>query len=295
MNILILGAGGMLGHRLWLAARERHATTAAVRGADAALADRLAVPRAEVLTGVEAGRFESVVRAVAKARPDVVVNCVGVVKQRPEAKDPVESLTINALFPHRLADLCRAAGARLVHLGTDCVFSGRRGGYREDDPPDAGDLYGQTKALGEVTGPGALTLRTSIIGRELAHGLGLVEWFLARPGPNVPGYTRAIFSGVTTLELARVILLVVERFPALTGLYHVAAAPIGKAELLGLLNTAFGCGWTIRPVDEPSVDRSLDGTRFRDATGWVPPSWPDMITELARDARVAYGALTHGS
>jgi len=295
LTILILGAGGMLGHRLWLACRERHQVVATARQSSRALAE--AVPDAvrDLVPGVDASQFDSVVRAVAEARPEVVVNCIGIVKQRPEAKDPIASLTVNALFPHRLADLCRAAGARLIHVSTDCVFSGARGGYVESDIADADDLYGRTKLLGEVTGRGALTLRTSIIGREIGRGQGLVEWFLAQPGPSVPGYSRAIFSGVTTHELSRVVLMVVERFPALEGLYHVAAEPIAKSDLLQLLNDAYGCGHAIGAVDQPAIDRSLYGSRFRAATGWQAPTWPEMIHELARDATVLFPGRSDGS
>jgi dTDP-4-dehydrorhamnose reductase len=288
LTILILGAGGMLGHRLWLTLRQRHTVVPTARHPSRALVEASPAGAREIVTGVDASQFDSVVRAVADARPQVVVNCIGIVKQRPEAKDPIASLTVNALFPHRLASLCRAAGARLVHVSTDCVFSGARGRYVESDAPDADDLYGRTKLLGEVQGPGNLTLRTSIIGRELATGQGLVEWFLAQPGPDVPGYARAIFSGLTTHELSRVVSMVVERFPGLEGLYHVAADPIAKADLLALLNEAFACGHTIRPVDGPAIDRSLDGSRFRAATGWSAPSWPDMVREMARDAGVPF-------
>src|SRR5262249_1447982 len=156
--------------------------------------------------------FDTVVRAMAAARPDAVVNCIGVVKQRGDGKDPVVSLTVNSLFPHRLAALCAAASARLVHLSTDCVFSGAPGGYRRTDAADATELYGRTKLLGEVDAPGCVTLRTSMIGRELTTSQGLVEWLLAQRG-EAPGFTRAVFSGLTTLELSRVIGAIVESHP----------------------------------------------------------------------------------
>jgi dTDP-4-dehydrorhamnose reductase len=282
VRLLIIGGGGMLGHALWQHARGVCHTRVTLRAGAEAVARRVGAEPDEVVPGVDALDFDSVVRAFATVRPEAVVNCVGIIKQRPEAQDPIRSLSVNALFPHRLAELCRASGARLVHISTDCVFSGRQGAYRESDAPDAEDLYGRSKLLGEVGGPGAVTLRTSIIGRELSGGLGLVEWFLAQPGPEVPGYVHARFSGLTTAALSRVVLEVLMRQPSLEGLYHVAADPISKFDLLRLLSAAYGRDVPIRRVEEPRIDRSLDATRFRQATGWTPPDWPSMIEELAR-------------
>ena len=281
MRLLILGGAGMLGHKLWQAASSRMDTWATVRDPGAVPAARF-FDRTRLLSGVTAEDFDTVRRAVESTRPDIVVSCIGVVKQRDEAKDPVVSLTVNSLFPHRLAALCAPAGVRILHVSTDCVFSGRSGGYQESDEPDAVDLYGRTKHLGEVSGPGALTIRTSMIGRELATSQGLVEWFLGQSG-HVPGFTRAIFSGLTTIELSRVILREVESPNPLQGVYHVAASPISKYDLLLLLNRAFARGLTIVPDESVRIDRSLDGSRFAAATGYMPPAWPVMIDEMAAD------------
>lgn len=283
MRLLVLGAGGMLGHKLWQMAATSADAWATLRhsppdgGGASLFEDR------RVLQGVDVTRLDTVEQALAHVQPTAVVNCIGVVKQLAAAKDPVTSIGVNALFPHQLARLCGARGVRLVHISTDCVFAGTRGGYREDDVTDASDLYGKTKALGEVTGPGCLTLRTSIIGRELSGTSGLVEWFLTRGGGRADGYRRAVFSGVTTLELSRIVLDVVHRHGDLTGLYHVSSAPIGKLDLLTLLNDAFRAGVTIVPRDEPVIDRSLDSMRFREATGYRPPAWGEMVQELVSD------------
>lgn len=281
MKLLILGGAGMLGHKLLFTATRHFETWATVRDATALPADA-PFDRNRILTGVKVDQFETVARAIETVRPDVVISCIGVVKQRDDARDPVVSLTVNSLFPHRVAALCAASGVRLIHISTDCVFAGRRGLYREGDEPDAADLYGRTKQLGEVAGPGALTLRTSIIGRELATSQGLVEWFLAQKG-RAPGFTKAIFSGLTTIELSRVILQVIERHADLSGIYHVASAPINKYDLLILLNDAFGRGLRIEPDDSVRIDRSLDGTRFGEVTGYEPPEWPSMVAEMAAD------------
>lgn len=281
MKLLILGGAGMLGHKLWQTAGAHADTWATVRDARTLRAD-MPFHRRRLLSGVYAEQFDTIVRAFAAARPDVVVNCVGVVKQRGEAKDPITLLTVNSLFPHRLARLCASEGARLVHISTDCVFSGRSGHYRESDEPDAVDLYGRTKQLGEVSGPGLLTLRTSMIGRELATSQGLVEWFLAQSS-RVPGFTKALFSGLTTIELSRVIMRILESHQDLQGVYHVASNPITKHDVLVLLNRAFARGLTIEPDESVRIDRTLDGTRFEEATGYRAPAWPAMLAEMAAD------------
>lgn len=273
----------MLGHKLWQLARAEMETWATVRTVTPAL-KALGLADDRTITGLDVTAPDALEPLLARVRPDAVVNCVGVVKQLAAAKDPVTSITINALYPHLLARACRQAGARLVHISTDCVFDGVRGGYREDEPTNATDLYGRTKALGEVGAPDALTLRTSIIGRELSGASGLVEWFLTRRGQAADGYAGAIFSGLTTAELSRVILDVLTRHQALEGLYHVSAAPIDKHTLLTLLDEAFGAGVAIARREQPAIDRSLDSARFREATGYAPPSWPAMIAALAADA-----------
>jgi dTDP-4-dehydrorhamnose reductase len=283
MRVVVLGATGMLGHKLWQVCRDRFDTWAVGRTTCGEYARYGLFDPDHFMGGVDVFDFDSIVRAFAVLRPKVVVNCIGIVKQLPTAKDPVASLTVNSLFPHRLAALCQATGARLIHISTDCVFSGKKGMYTEEDIPDAGDLYGRTKYLGEVGGPGCLTLRTSIIGRELRTSNGLVEWFLSNRGGKVRGYTRAIFSGLTTLALARVIANVMEQHPQLQGIYHVSSEPISKYELLCLLREAFRVEVEIEPYPAVQVDRSLDSSRFREATGFIPQTWSEMIQELASD------------
>ncbi len=281
MTLLILGGTGMLGHRLLLDLSPHYPTWAAARGRIDALAALPGVNPARLIGGVDALRFESVVRAFAAARPDVVINCVGLIKQRKEADDTLLAIDINARFPHQLAALCAAAGARLIHISTDCVFDGQRGMYRESDPVTAQDLYGRTKALGEVTDqPHALTLRTSLVGRELGTRYGLLEWFLAQPGP-VKGYTRAVFSGFPTGEIAAILRDCVLPRPELRGLYHLASQPISKYDLLCLFNAAYGRGVQIIPDAQVAVDRSLDGSRFCAATGFAPKPWDEMAAAMA--------------
>lgn len=279
-RVLILGGTGMLGHSLWSECRERFDAQATIRGEFGERAAAAGLDSARTLTGVSAEEPASVERALEASGADVAVNCIGVVKQRPEGVDPVATVQANALFPHQLAAACDARGVRLVHISTDCVFSGRRGGYAEADVPDPVDLYGRSKLLGEPQTRRSLTLRTSMLGREVGTRHGLLEWLLAERG-RVPGFTGAIFSGPTTPVLARAIADTIELEPELEGTWHVGADPISKHDLLVLLRDAFELELEIGPDPSVAINRSLDSTRFRAAAGWQPPAWEEMVAELA--------------
>ena len=214
----------------------------------------------------------------------MAINAVGIVKQRDEAKQAIPSIQLNALFPHILADLCDEVGARLIHVSTDCVFSGRRGSYSEADIPDPVDLYGRTKLIGELSRPNCLTIRTSIVGWQLAGGSSLLEWFATQRSSSVKGYRNAIFSGLSTSVLATLIGDLIETRPDVNGLYHVASQPISKHDLLSRIADALD--WQdiiIEPEEQFHCDRSLDGARFEAATGWRAPSWDEMIAGLAAE------------
>lgn len=280
MRVLILGASGMLGnamlrtlsqseaYEVWGTAR----SASVLRHFDISLAQR-------IVTGIDVENVDALTALLADVRPSVVVNCIGLVKQLAQADDPLSALPINALLPHRLARLCGLVGARFVHISTDCVFNGRKGGYRESDPSDAEDLYGRSKYLGEVAYPHAITLRTSIIGHELSSAHGLVGWFLAQAG-TVKGYRKAIFSGLPTAELSRIVRDVVLPQPELSGLYHVAAEPIAKYDLLRLVRDAYGKTIAIEPDDSVAIDRSLNAERFQKATGYVAAPWPELVARM---------------
>lgn len=280
MKILVLGASGMLGNAMLrvMSAREAWSVIGTVRGAEPTL--HVAAPRAVLIPGVHADQPDSLLAAFAQARPDVVINCVGLVKQLSNAEDPLVAVPINTLLPHRLARICEVAGARLVHVSTDCVFSGKQGNYTESDLADAQDVYGRSKLLGEVDYPHAVTLRTSIIGHELRSAHGLIDWFLSQQA-RVKGYTKAVFSGLPTCELARVVRDFVIPHASLRGVYHVAAEPISKHDLLQIVNREYGKNLQIEPDDQVKINRSLDASRFREATGYVAPAWPDLIAQMS--------------
>lgn len=281
MRLLVLGVTGMLGSAMFrtLAGDQAvHEVFGTVRSS-LLLNPIGSEVSGHILDGVDVENNDSLIRVFAEVHPDVVINCIGLVKQLSSANNSLAAIPINTLLPHRLASLCAVAGARLIHISTDCVFSGAKGNYVESDFPDAEDLYGRSKLLGEVDYPHAVTLRTSIIGHELSGQRSLIGWFLAQQG-SVQGFTRAIFSGLPTIELARVVRDFVLPQPELRGLYHVSAQPIDKFQLLTLVSQIYGKEIDLVPENEFIIDRSLNSDRFRAATTYTAPPWQELIERM---------------
>lgn len=282
MRALVLGGSGMLGHKVAQTLSQQLDTSVTFRRKLHPFVASL-MEKAEVISPVAAEDMVSIEAIVDRVQPTSVINCIGVVKQLASGKDPLACISINSLFPHQLEALCDRKGIRLICISTDCVFSGQRGGYVETDVSDAADLYGRTKFLGEVTREGTLTLRTSIIGRELAGTNGLIEWFLSQKGKRVRGFRKAIFSGVTTRVLADIIHQLICQHQHLHGVYHVAAESITKCDLLAIARDWYDLDVTIEADDSFVCDRSLNGSRFESATGITIPSWPEMIQGMHDD------------
>ena len=279
-RILVLGASGMLGSTLFRVFNRdpQFETFGSIRDTRAL---RHFAPECHhaLIPNVHLDGELGLLTAFSTAKPDVVINCIGIIKQLPNANDHLESLAINATLPHRLAKYCDAIGARLVHFSTDCVFSGKKGLYTEDDFPDANDLYGRTKFLGEVRYENCITLRTSIIGHELDRSKSLVDWFLSQAG-EVKGFKKAIFSGLPTIEMARVVKDYVIPNNSINGLYHLSVDPINKYDLLNLVASTYEKNIVIKQDEMLVIDRSLNSDKFRMVTGFQPRPWPDLIKDM---------------
>jgi len=280
MKILVLGATGMLGNAMMRVLGEAADLDVfgTVRSEDARRFFS-ADTASRLVTGIDVTDDDALAGVLRKIKPDVVINCIGLIKQLAQADDPVEAITINALLPHRLKKLCDPEGIRLVHFSTDCVFSGAAGHYTEAAPSDAADMYGKSKYLGEVGGANAITLRTSIIGHELQGAYSLIGWFLKQQG-QCKGYRKAIFSGLPTTTMAAIVRDQVIPNRALQGLYHVAAQPIAKFDLLRLVADVYGKQIEIIPDDALVIDRSLNADRFAEATQYRAPEWPELIASM---------------
>lgn len=281
--VLILGAAGMLGHKLCQLYKDKFDIYYTVRAKFEEYERYGIFDRDRMIENVDILNFDKTSGIIKEVNPEVLINCIGIIKQLKEAKDPILSIKINSLLPHQLANTCQEIKARFFHISTDCVFNGKKGMYTEGDPSNPEDIYGRTKFLGEVNRPGCLTLRTSIIGRELSTASGLVEWFLSNKGKKVRGFTKAIYSGFTTIALADIIKNIIMNFPDLSGLYQVSSEPIDKFSLLNLVKSKFKLDIEIEPETQTSIDRSLDSSLFRKIAGFTPPSWDAMIEEMAQD------------
>ena len=283
-KVLVLGAMGMLGHAVYYilakkydldvsgTVRNQNEFNALKKVFDAKLLKKIRY-------GVDAGNMDSIQKVVEDIRPDIVINCIGLIKQAKTGKDPLPNITLNAQLPHLLAKICEANDARMIHVSTDCVFDGEKGNYTEDDVPDAKDYYGMTKYLGEVDYPHCVTIRTSIIGHEIGTNLALVDWFLSQD-EDVKGFTGAIYTGLPTVEIARIIHDFILPDQEISGLYHVSSDPVSKYDLLKLVAAQYEKDIRIEPSDEFHCDRSLISTRFREKTGYVPPAWPELVSQL---------------
>jgi len=282
-RVLILSGSGMLGHKIYQVLSEDFNVNVTFRNFDEKLKHTDIFRKEDALDGVDAKNFNAIEKLVENYKPKFVINCIGIIKQLKEAKNPKLSIYTNSLFPHLLAELCKKYNTKLIHISTDCVFSGNKGNYTESDNPDPVDLYGRSKLLGEVSIEPHLTLRTSIIGHELFSNVSLVDWFLSNSGGKVNGFVNAIYTGFPTIILANEIKRIINDFPDLSGLYHISSERINKYELINKIKKVYKLDTEINPFEEFRLDRSLNSDKYRKATHFTPPSWDEMIIAMHND------------
>jgi len=286
MKIVVLGANGMLGHKMFQTLRTQFPeTVGTLRGEPRGMTRSFIkqYPADAFCIGLDVMETKDLRNFLNTLRPDYIVNCIGIIKQLPAAKEAIPSIMINSLLPHLLADWASDWGGKLIHFSTDCVFSGEKGNYREDDLSDAEDLYGKTKYLGEARRDNALIIRTSIIGRELEGFSSLLEWVLAQKGKKVGGFVNAIYTGVTTIYLSQLVARIISENPSLAGLFQVATEPISKYDLLRKIKQYYQLDVQIEPNVDFRCDRSMHSEMFLERTGWVVPDWDSLLAELADD------------
>ncbi len=285
MKILVFGANGMIGHQMWYKLNKEFPgqVYGTVRQSVQHYEQFKIFDLKYLIPNLDVTDFDKVLQVLDRVKPDVVLNCIGITLRKPEAKNLELCVEVNSLFPQRLDKWAAQHQKRLIHFSTDCVFAGSDGMYSETSIPDAQDIYGKTKFLGEVSGSHSLTLRCPIIGREIDGKTELVEWFLKQKNNKIKGYAKAIYSGITSAEMARQIILIIRKFSNLTGLYQISSEPISKYELLQLLNQISGLGVTIDKDEAYSTNKSLDSKKYRQVTGYVPPLWSAMLTEMMEE------------
>lgn len=283
MRVLIIGGSGMLGHKLIQVLSKNFETATTIRSKKSCFESFGFQNQTKIYEQIDIENIKGVENAIIDFKPEFVINAVGIIKQLPESKKGNLILDINSIFPKTLSLLTQKYQFKLINISTDCVFSGKKGNYNESDISDAEDLYGKSKYLGEVTGENCLTIRTSIIGREILTCHSLIEWFFSNQGKTVKGYKNAIYTGFPTLVLSEIISDLIKEYPGLTGLFHISSNPINKFELLNLVKKEFKLNIEIKPFEDFIIDRSLDSTKFRNKTGFAPDSWEQMIADMAND------------
>lgn len=288
MCVLILGGSGMLGHKLYQVLRNEFEIKVTFREFDSRLKAANIFKESEIIQGIEVNNFDSVKTLCENLKPAMVINCIGIIKQQKEAQNSKISIYINSLFPHLLAEICTDINTKLIHISTDCVFSGEKGNYTEDDNPDPVDLYGRSKLLGEINYDNHLTIRTSIIGHELNSKISLIDWFLEQNNKKVNGFSNAIYSGLPTLIFAMEIGRIIKEFPNLKGLYNVSSSPISKFELLKFVKEIYKLNIDIEPFNDFYCNRSLDSSKYRKETKFNPLTWEKMIEMMYEDYLLNY-------
>jgi dTDP-4-dehydrorhamnose reductase len=295
MRIVILGAGGMLGHKMYsVLSREFPETTAVFRKCPAHYANFHGLYNERSMRGAfDARKVDELDTYLSPLKPDVVINCIGLTTRKLGEQKESDIVVVNSVLPHKLKEWCQANGSRFIHFSTDCVFSGKSGPYNFDHPRDAKDFYGQSKALGEVEGKGVLTVRSSIIGLEIEGKTELLEWFLAQRGKELQGFSNVMYSGVTTTTMAHVVRDLLKKRTEFAGIQQLASAPISKFELLKLANEIFGVGAKIKAIDQPASNKVLIQSKFFNENGIRPPSWRSQLEILAGESAQYERWLAH--
>jgi len=283
-KILIFGASGMLGHTLFyeLFYNKKFDCYGTVRSLSEVRDYFPSEMLERVIENIDANNIDSVKRVFEELKPEIIINCIGIIKQLPVSKEPIPVITINSLFPHQLAEICKEYNCRMIHISTDCVFDGVKGSYTEDDKLSAEDLYGISKFIGEVKYDHTITIRTSIIGHELGSNYSLIEWFLSQSG-SVKGFTNAIYTGFPTVEIADIIADYIIPDKDLSGLFQISSDPISKYELLKIVSRVYGKSIEIVPFEDYHDNKSLVSTRFRELVGYQPPSWEVLVEKMYKN------------
>ena len=286
MKVCVLGAGGLLGHmliRVLGATLDVYGTTRESRSDSSPLARFL--PQDKWIDNIDASKFDSINKVFGTTNFDTVINCIGLIKQRNAQTTEHEMMLINAEFPHHLAQVANHQGARVIHISTDCVFSGDKGNYVETDTPDPVDVYGKSKLFGELNDVKNLTLRSSHIGRELTIRKSFIEWLLSQKSGHVEGYGHAIYSGLTSQELARLISELLNAKKGITGMFHVSSQPISKLEIINKLNELLNLEIDVTSDSKVQINRSLNSDKFRLATNLIPNNWDKMLSDFCKDQK----------
>jgi len=279
MRILILGIDGMIGHKIAQSLSQDYevigSTRKDVNHQKIGLNNCLLYKKDFIID--DQNVFFN------KISPDVIINCIGITTRRGISRNMSNTDFINSRFPHKISEWVSIKNRRLIHFSTDCVFSGKKGDYLDDDKPDANDIYGMSKAKGEIDNNSSLTLRCSMIGREIYNHTELFEWLYSMKNKDIEGYANVIYSGVTTFWMGDVIKKILKNNISLSGIYNISSEPISKYHLLLKLSDAFKLNVNVSANLNIKSNKVLNSKKFAEITGIIPPNWDDLIPYFKND------------
>ncbi len=283
MKLLILGGTGMVGHTLIKQLSAKYEIFSILRERTDLKSSKFfeqVLEKNRCIFIDDINQYNNLSGAIKKISPDIVINCIGVIKQRDDIENILNMIKINSLLPHILNDICHTNNIKLIHLSTDCVFSGNKGNYKESDNPDPTDKYGESKLLGEINEGTSLTIRTSFIGPELFNKKSLFEWIKSQKNTEIDGFENAIYSGLTTLTFAQVIENIIDKHQDLNGVWQISSDSISKFELIKMINQKFNLNIKINRNSSFQCNRSLNSSKFKKETAIKIPSWESIINDL---------------
>ena len=288
MRILILGGNGMIGHKVYQVLSSYFPDTwILIRRKFIDFLQKDIFVKEKVIEDFDLNDLNKLNSLLNSLNPDIIINAAGITIRRGVNEFKSQTIILNSVLPHFLGEWIQGKfGKRFIHFSTDCVFSGKNGPYYDNSIPDSTDIYGKTKSLGEVNLSQTLTLRGSMIGRELDYQTELLEWFLSQKGKTIKGFNNVFYSGITTIRMAKLILKIIINFPNLTGVYNVSSKKISKFELLTLFNDFFHSNVKIHKDETYTSRKELISNIFFYEINEIIPSWDELIIELYEDSNL---------
>ena len=282
MKVLILGASGLIGHKLLQKLSNDFEVVASLHKMKAHYNNLSLFKGKNIIEGIDARNFTLIKDLLNDFQPDIILNCIGITKRKENISDLMFSIELNSLLPHKLAAWARENNKKVIHFSTDCVFDGKHGNYNEESLTTAIDNYGKTKSLGEIIDNHNLTIRSSFIGQELFGKTELLDWFLLNEGKKIKGYTKTLYSGVSTIFMSKIVKKIILSYPKLSGLFQLAPNfPISKYDLLCIARDVYNIDIEIIPDHNIIHKPTLNGSKLRKMIDINVPNWSDMMKELA--------------
>ena len=282
MKIFITGIDGMIGHKIAQSLSKEHTIIGSSR--KNIKSEDLGINDCELIT--HDFLKDDILEILDKINPEIIVNCAGITIRRGINDNYDNTILLNSNLPHIIDDWTERNQSKLIHFSSDCVFSGKKGNYLDESIPDATDLYGLSKSRGEVKSKNTLTIRCSIIGREIFNHTELFEWIYSMRGKQIKGYNNVLYSGVTSIWMGRVLKKILKYHTELSGIYNISSEPITKYSLLNLINEHFKLGIEISRDNKIKSNKVLISKKFTEITDINPPNWDDLMTELKEDCIV---------